>query len=76
LQADTVKKVCLRNQTDEEVQNIYIISLIEHKSGVDYDVTMQIIRYMVCIWDNYVRELEEVSVAELVTAGRRFSGSV
>ncbi len=71
LQADTVKKVRLRNQTDGEVQDIYIISLIEHKSGVDYDVTMQILRYMVCIWENYVRELEEVSAAEPVIPGRR-----
>lgn len=71
LQADTVKKVRLRNQTDGEVQDIYIISLIEHKSGVDYDVTMQILRYMVCIWENYVRGLEEVSAAEPVIPGRR-----
>ena len=42
LQADTVKKVRLRNQTDGKPQDIYVISLIEHKSEVDYDVTMQI----------------------------------
>ncbi len=71
LQADTVKKVRLRNLADGEAQDIYIISLIEHKSGVDYDVTMQILRYMVCIWENYVKELEEVSAAESVMTGRR-----
>ncbi len=59
LLADTVKKVRLRNQTDGKPQDIYVISLIEHKSEVDYDVTMQILRYMVCIWENYVKELEE-----------------
>lgn len=71
LQADTVKKVRLRDQTDGKQQDIYVISLIEHKSEVDYDVTMQILKYMVCIWENYVRELEEVSVVEPVMSGRR-----
>lgn len=61
LEADTVKKVHLRGlygQMDQEEQDIYIISLIEHKSTVDYDVTMQILRYMVCIWDNIAKEQE------------------
>lgn len=52
LQSDTVKKVHVRGQTDGETQDIYILSLIEHKSSVDYDVTMQILKYMVCIWEN------------------------
>ncbi len=65
LQADTVKKVRLRDQTGGKLQDIYVISLIEHKSEVDYDVTMQILKYMICIWENYVRELEETSTAEL-----------
>lgn len=71
LQADTVKKVRLRNQTDGKPQDIYVISLIEHKSEVDYDVTMQILRYMVCIWENYVRELEETSMAKSTMPDRR-----
>lgn len=57
--SDTVKKVRIRNREEGEAQDIYVISLIEHKSAVDYDVTMQILRYMVCIWENYVREVEE-----------------
>lgn len=61
--SDTVKKVHIRNREEEEAQDIYVISLIEHKSAVDYDVTMQILRYMVCIWENYVREIEEVYAA-------------
>lgn len=65
LQADTVKKVRLRNQTDGKPQDIYVVSLIEHKSKVDYDVAMQILKYMVCIWENYAWELEETSLAEL-----------
>ena len=27
-----------------------MVALIEHKSYVDYDVAMQLLRYMVCIW--------------------------
>ncbi len=64
LESDTVKKVRLRNQTGGKSQDMYVISLIEHKSSVDYDVTMQILKYMVCIWENYVRELEEEFAAE------------
>ncbi|MCM1538024.1 MAG: Rpn family recombination-promoting nuclease/putative transposase [bacterium] len=51
-QSDTVKKVHVREQADGEAKDIYILSLIEHKSKVDYDVTMQILKYMVCIWEN------------------------
>lgn len=71
LQADTVKKVRLRNQTDGKAQDIYVISLIEHKSEVDYDVTMQILRYMVCIWENYVREMEEASATKSTMSDSR-----
>ena len=62
LQADTVKKIRLRDQAGGKRQDIYIISLIEHKSAVDYDVTMQLLKYMVCIWENYVRALEEIRI--------------
>lgn len=64
LNADTVKKVRVRSGAEGEPQDIYVISLIEHKSVVDYDVTMQILKYMVCIWENYVAELEEADSAE------------
>ncbi len=36
----------------------FFVSLIEHKSLVDYDVSMQLLRYMVCIWTEYRRENE------------------
>ena len=32
---------------------LYIISLIEHKSNVDYNVAMQLLKYMALIWDTY-----------------------
>ena len=46
--ADVVKKVHLN---DEDI----FIALIEHKSGVDYNVCMQILRYMVYIWEDYLK---------------------
>ncbi len=36
----------------------FLVSLIEHKSLVDYDVSMQLLRYMMCIWTEYRREME------------------
>lgn len=51
--ADVVKKV--RVNDGEEI----FIALIEHKSSVDYNVSMQILRYMVYIWDDYERREEK-----------------
>ncbi len=44
-ESDTVKKIRLRN-TNAGQENIplYMISLIEHKSNVDYNVSMQLLR--------------------------------
>lgn len=42
-----------------------LVSLIEHKTHVDYNVCMQIFRYMVYIWDSYEKE----AVAALIAAG-------
>lgn len=51
--ADVVKRVRL-----SERESMFLISLIEHKSYVDYNVTMQILRYMVYIWEDYEKEME------------------
>ena len=53
--SDVVKRVRLKgNET-----SFYLISLIEHKSQVDYNVIMQILRYMVYIWEDYEKEQEK-----------------
>ena len=36
----------------------FLVSLIEHKSQVDYNVIMQILRYIVFIWEDYEKEKE------------------
>ena len=52
--SDVAKKVRLKgNET-----SFYLISLIEHKSRVDYNVIIQILRYIVYIWEDYEREQE------------------
>lgn len=51
--ADTVKRI-----TIPERKQFFLISLIEHKTTVDYNVTMQLLRYMVCIWGDYEKEMK------------------
>lgn len=53
--SDIVKKIHLK----DEKTPFYIISLIEHKSNVDYNVTMQVLKYMVFIWEEYEKEMEK-----------------
>ena len=66
--SDIVKRVHIRGigernfkngQYPEEFPPFFIISLIEHKSKVDYNVVMQIFRYMSFIWEDYEREMEK-----------------
>lgn len=52
-ESDTVNRIILDDIQDMPV---YLVSLIEHKSKVDYDVTMQLLKYMVCIWTEYGKE--------------------
>ena len=53
--ADTVKRVKLENQVP-----FFLVSLIEHKTYVDYNVGMQILRYMVYIWEDYEKEVNRL----------------
>lgn len=54
-EGDTVKKIRLH---DAEFPELFMVSLIEHKSSVDYNIAMQLFNYMVCIWREYAREME------------------
>ncbi len=53
--ADRVKKVHIKNENP-----FFLVSLIEHKSSLDYNVCMQIFRYMVYIWETYAKEAERL----------------
>ena len=50
--SDTVKRIRIR---DEKWQypEIFFISLIEHKSKVDYNICIQLLKYITCIWAEY-----------------------
>ncbi|MCM1099749.1 MAG: Rpn family recombination-promoting nuclease/putative transposase [Ruminococcus flavefaciens] len=53
--ADRVKRVHIRGK-----EPFFLISLVEHKTKVDYNVSMQIFRYMFLIWDAYEKEAEKL----------------
>ena len=58
--ADTVKKVRLRDKDGELLETpLYLICLTEHKSDVDYDVSMQLLKYMVGIWRAHALEQDK-----------------
>lgn len=59
LESDSVKRIHLKPGEFNLETEMYLVSLIEHKSHVDYDVPMQLLKYMVCIWGNYAREMEQ-----------------
>ena len=54
-ESDTVKKIKIRD-TNYDVEEFYLISLIEHKSKVDYNVVVQLLKYMACIWAEYEKK--------------------
>lgn len=52
--SDVVKKVHIKTDGTP----FFFISLIEHKAKVDYNVVMQVFRYMAFIWEDYENEQE------------------
>lgn len=53
-ESDVVKKVNLKNNS------FFLVSLIEHKSDVDYNVVMQVFRYITFIWEDFEKEQERL----------------
>ena len=58
-ESDTVKKVKVKG----EKMPFYVISLVEHKGNVYYNVSMQLLKYLVCIWDEYGKEMKRKGVS-------------
>lgn len=63
--SDTVKRVDISGYLSTEPDNplempLYIISLVEHKTKVEYNVIMQMLRYMVHIWEDYEKEMNKL----------------
>ena len=66
--SDIVKRVQLKNME----MPFFLVSLVEHKSSVDYNVAMQILRYMVFIWEDYEKEKEREHKGISKTKGFRY----
>ncbi|MGN1180379.1 MAG: Rpn family recombination-promoting nuclease/putative transposase [Suilimivivens sp.] len=58
-ESDTVKRIWLHDENENRNEPLFLISLTEHKSVVDYDVAMQLLKYMLCIWLEYGKEMEQ-----------------
>lgn len=63
--SDTVKRVDISKYLPQQDVRplklpLYIISLVEHKTQVEYNVVMQLLRYMVHIWEDYEKEMEKM----------------
>ena len=69
-ETDTVKKIHLPEMRKD--MPLYMVSLIEHKSDVDYNVCMQLLRYTVCIWDDYAKTMEKAHPGISKTKGFRY----
>lgn len=63
-EADRVKEIkiagCDSNAPVSAGKTFFLLSLIEHKTEVEYNIHMQIFRYMVYIWERYEREAEKL----------------
>ena len=56
--ADVIKQVRI-GMGEGNDDNYIFIALIEHKAHVDYNVIMQVLRYMVFIWEDYEKRQEK-----------------
>lgn len=65
--SDTVKRINLPGK-----HTLFFISLIEHKTKVDYNISMQLLRYMVYIWEDYEHEMEKQKKGISRTKGFRY----
>ena len=65
--SDTVKRIKI-----SENNVLFFVSLIEHKTRVDYNVNMQLLRYMVYIWEDYEHEMERQKKGISKTKGFKY----
>ena len=63
--ADRVKRVNIRGENP-----FFLVSLIEHKTKIEYNLCMQIFRYMVYIWEDYEKKAE--AIQEGITRQKNF----
>lgn len=39
---------------------LYVVSLVERKTKAEYNITMQLLRYMVHIWEDYENDMNKL----------------
>ena len=75
-EADTVKKVRIRGRgkdgSPDNEQEVFVLPLVEHKTIVDYDVCMQLLRYMTVIWYDYKKQQEGIKEGSSSLKGFRY----
>lgn len=67
-ESDTVKKVNISRYLNLEKDGsrnplnlpLYVVSLVEHKTKVEYNIIMQLLRYMVHIWEDYEKDMNKL----------------
>lgn len=60
-ESDTVKKVNISRYVPNPLNlPLYVVSLVEHKTKVEYNVTMQLLRYIVHIWEDYEKDMNKL----------------
>lgn len=64
--SDSVKKIWLGEQA------LYLIAIIEHQSGVCYDMAFRILRYIVMVWTDYEAEQERLNPGITKKKGFRY----
>ena len=75
---ETNKKNLTNSQTRDSSSKVqgqrqfYLISLIEHKTKPEYNIFIQIFRYMVYIWEAYEKEEEKKQKGISKTKGFRY----
>ena len=70
-EADTIKKIRIHDENGKK-NEFFLISLIEHKTEVDYNVSVQLLKYMVCIWAEYEKQFGTDYKAQVKTKAFRY----
>ncbi len=77
-ETDTIKKVRIRARGKDGIpdkgqeQEVFVLPLVEHKTKVDYDVSMQLLRYMAVIWYDYKKQQEGLRKGSSSRKGFRY----
>ena len=72
-ESDSVKRIKIRDVSENEQEfEFFLVSLVEHKSKVDYNVVVQLLKYMTCIWAEYEKTFGTDYKNQVKTKGFRY----